>query len=111
MNLFLLICFFFISFCFVVLLYFYLQNRRELKDAYSQYDAKVETIEKCKEKIRDLNKQIRGERIPSSNCIGCKYLIISDSNPCNFMSNKRYNCRKNLRCREYEEEAREKPCL
>lgn len=89
----------------------YRKNCSALRDAYNQYDAKVEIIEKCKEKIASMEKQLKGEREPSSNCIGCKYLIISDSNHYNFLSQKRYNCRKNLHCREYEEETGAKPCL
>ena len=89
----------------------YRKNCSALRDAYRQYDAKVEIIEKCKDKIKSLERQLNGEREPSANCIGCKYLIISDVNPYNPFAERRYNCWKNLRCKEYEEEAGEKPCL
>ena len=94
----------------------YRKNCSALRNAYNQYDAKVEIIEKCKEKIANLEQQLKGEREPSSNCIGCKHLIISNTlidylGSVSSPTLRRYNCRKNLRCKEYEEETGAKPCL
>lgn len=116
MNNFFQIAFYAFVICISVLLHFYRQKILELKDVYSQYNAKSELIEVYQERIREIEKQLSGGRNPSSDCIGCKHLIVS-STPLDSAGSvyhptiKQYNCRKNLHCREYEEETGAKPCL
>lgn len=47
-------------------------------------------------------KLLNGGRNPGSYCIGCKHLIVYEG-ALSSSSLRAYNCRKNLRCKEYEE--------
>lgn len=108
---------FFVSVCFIVILLILYRNKiLELKDERRECGTKSALIKICQERIEEMEKQLSGGRNPSSNCIGCKHLIVN-TNPLTSVGSvshptlKQYNCRKNLRCREYEEETGAKPCL
>lgn len=116
MNLFFRAGFFVSVYLIVILLLVYRQKLSELKEERRECDAKSALIKVCQERIGEMEKQLSGGRHPSSACIGCKHLIVN-TNPLTSVGSvshpsiTQYNCRKNLRCKEYEEEAGEKPCL
>lgn len=95
------VLFFIFPALFAIVSVLYMIKISEYRNVYRECNVKDEIIIDYREKVKSLEKQLNGDREPSANCIGCKYLNIVDANP--ITTKRTYSCQKNLRCKEYEE--------
>lgn len=73
-----------------------------------QLEAELEALKKKEEYADKILAQTKGERAPCDLCNGCKDLIVYAPHfDGRRWSETQYQCRKNIRCKEYEERAPE----
>lgn len=92
--------------CFIILDVVIFKLRRELKSARESAKDSEDRAERYYNKAEKLQSILDADRVPSQYCEGCRYLIKDEQgNP--FLGGYRgihYGCRKNIRCKEYEDE-------